>query len=458
MASSREMQDLPRAAHARTARALLALVAIVALGACGGASNAIHTSTLTPAPNAGTLYIPTSMTLQPPISTSITALATGDGRSRWQDSLPGGDIGLVFNGTTLFAATVGVNQSGPPAGGTLTAITATNGTKAWHHDYTGQVPLPLAANADAAFVAVISFSSTGFPPTSTVEALRVSDGSPLWSAPQNGSVISTAALANDTLYIVTATGISPTATTPPAYTLYALGAGDGKPLWHLALSGAIEGNAAPVISGGVLYLIVQPAPSANSRPPSTILAVKASDGTELWHTESPTGSIATQLLAGDDTVYYVYDSLSSVGGGLQALRATDGSPAWQKTSPNGGLAVLAADGGEVFTSDFSGKSATGQAFTLHAYNSANGAVVFESPVPAPKEPLAYTGGSNGLQARVVNGVLYLIALGVTTETPTATTSPSQSSIVLALGAGDGKLKWEHALNGDVGHASFYAAP
>jgi outer membrane protein assembly factor BamB len=464
MASSRETQELPRASHARTygrrpgrgARALVALAAIVTLGACGGAQSVVRTST---APNlpAGTLYFATSSVGAPPVTTTLHALKAGDGKPRWQTQVVGTSTPLVYNGATLFLGTVQVNTDSPPSGGTLTAVSAATGAKAWQHDFPGQAPLPIAASADSVFVSLVPTTAPqGGPPAASIAALHASDGSVAWTSDPTGLLAGRAVLSDTALYAITYTGATATATTPPTFSLVALGISDGKPLWHQTVAGPPVGELGPMLSGGALYLVEEPTtpPGAGVVPSSIIEAVKASDGTRLWHTTSLAGTAAMSLLANAEGIFYTYSSVATPGGGLVALHASDGSVAWQATVSNAAPTLLAADGGVVYTKEVSGKSAAGPSLSLRAFDAQNGTARFERPFPTLPLQLLPKGSGPGT---IGGGALYLIAVAVHAGTPAVAYEQLQS-FVLALRASDGKALWNRALDGNPTSQVFYAAP
>src|SRR5260221_3430254 len=241
--------------------------------------------------------------------------------------------------------------------------------------------------------------------------------------------------------------LTATSTTPPTYSLLALDTGTGKPLWQLALQSPLGGSSAPVLSAGVLYLAEQYfQASTGYTPRSVILAIKASDGTVLWQT-TPVAAAAGNVVVSDGTVCYSYISVNGSRGGIVALHVADGSLSWQATTQSGGPVPLAAGNGVLYAVDQGKWALVGLQLTLHAYDASTGKSIFEQPFPSlPVQlvPDAY------MQLQVVGGAIYLVTWGVPAQTSSPTAERQQMSVVLALSASDGSLKWDHTSDGVPG--------
>jgi outer membrane protein assembly factor BamB len=428
---------------------IAALTLLLAATACG-ASPTITTPTATSTPQEhGALYvIAGNQGPAGPASATVYALGLSDGKLLWHNSQLSGVVGTAaLGGGTLYVGSVQRIGSGPSQG-TFAALNASTGALLWHHTPSAGFELPLAANGDAVFADEFAFLNTQAPPMQTLQALRASDGTPLWSAAQNGSVNSLATVGNGALYLVTSSGATATSTTPPTYGLLALDTGTGKPLWHLALQGPMNAPT-PVLSGGVLYLSEEHFQGVGL---ASILAVRASDGTVLWHTplvgKVPSGGVVVS----DGTVCY------SSGGGIVALHAADGSLSWQTSTQfsNGPVSLASSDNSTIYalhTTTTKSQSGVSVATTLLAFDASSGKSLLTHPFPSLPIQAEF---ENGVQPQVAGGVLYVVGIGVPTQENTTTAQPQTISIVLALNASDGSLKWDRTLNGAAEQVLFVA--
>lgn len=453
----------PRMAQRRLGRgaralvALAALAAIVTLGACGGATRAVHTDTPTPMPNTGTLYFATSPLGAAPDSTTIHALSAGDGKQRWQHPVAGSPMPLVYNGTMLFLGTGQVSTGGPPSGSTLTAVTAATGATAWQHDFTTQFVRPIAATAATLFVTMTTRATSGGMPATSLAALHASDGTVIWSADVAGEPLGFVNFDGTALYVITYPPNGGTATAPPPFTLTALGASDGKPLWQFTPAGPpLTGAYGPALSGGVLYLTEQsPTPPGPGAQPSSIIeAIAVHDGTRLWQTTTPAGTAVMDLLASADGVFYTYSDYASPGGGLVALHASDGTTAWQQPLNDAGPspALLAVDGTTVYAQVASLSAGAVVNLVFRAYDAHTGKVAYERALPSLPLQLLPKSSSPAL---IVGGALYQALAGVQLGTAAA---QQVQCVVLGLRTSDGSAQWTHTLDGGPVSQLIYAGP
>ena len=177
---------------------------------------------------------------------------------------------------------------------------------------------------------------------STVVALRATDGSVLWrfslpNTPENSNVPSAAFLtsvANGIVYVDSSVNASPP-------TFYALSAKDGHVLWQVQPNFI---RAPATVADDVVYLPVQAQDGTQH-----LLALRATDGTQIWDFRVPTcGSLDTPAV--DNGMVYVSCGLLPPSG-VYGVRATDGTLVWHQGSLGNFIGPLVAGNGFVYVSD-----------------------------------------------------------------------------------------------------------
>lgn len=157
------------------------------------------------------------------------------------------------------------------------------------------------------------------PSKDTVTALCASDGSLLWRFQTDG-VVSTenehALMVVDGVVYITTNSLlnAGTQNATPVSSVYALRAMDGTLLWHYQVKDEIQPLA---VTGGMVYITTQAA--------GELSALRASDGTVLWHRQ--VDAPVTGLIA-DHGILSISTGLGHPGS-ISALHANDGSLAWQ---------------------------------------------------------------------------------------------------------------------------------
>jgi outer membrane protein assembly factor BamB len=175
----------------------------------------------------------------------------------------------------------------------------------------------------------------------------------------------------------------------------------------------------PTFANGVFYL----------GSGSTIRAVRASDGKELW-TASVVGLVDDQVLAVDHGVVY-----ATTAAGVFALRAQDGSQLWQLplsvaqfSTPS---AAQAANGIVYVAYTPAGPRAASETI-VDALGESDGALRWTRQVkPAGNTSAA----ADGISLTVADGMVYAQIVPSQSESPT--------TVVYALGAGDGRVHWTY---------------
>lgn len=256
----------------------------------------------------------------------VYALRASDGTLLWRYTTGN----FVYNGYA-YSPTVssGVVYVASQAG-SLTALRASNGTLLWRYIAKGQVAVSLAVNG----IVYLLDTNIGQGPD-YLEALRASDGKLLWRTPSYDYL---PVVVNNVLYITSQAGLS------------ALRAHDGTLLWRYALAGT--GFTGPTILDGIIYTVAfQYSPASPVSTPTagyhlvtaplnwkmpfkqggplSLYALRASNGTVLWHYETPGNeNNGMGVLAVAGGLVYIDTTVSQDKTSISALRASDGSLLW----------------------------------------------------------------------------------------------------------------------------------
>jgi outer membrane protein assembly factor BamB len=219
-------------------------------------------------------------------------------------------------------------------------------------------------------------------------------------------------------------------------------------LWRYSSNSYIY---APTMGDGVIYIGSQG---------DNVTALRASDGTNLWHLTAPQGSYyqIRSLLSG---VLYVSVGADGQSGGVYALRANDGTVLWHYTTSGFADMFTAPNGGVVYVLSQS------KLFTLRA---SDGHQLWSRAIDATFDQ----------SPQIIDGVIYLMVTKFSLETPTAhsagllpqamaigtllwsngqtttlkettplkATMPLKSgkSTVYAIRANDGTVLWQYSMN------------
>jgi eukaryotic-like serine/threonine-protein kinase len=234
---------------------------------------------------------------------ALTAVRVADGRLLWTVALPNAaqeSAPIVANGDVYVATST-----------ELYALQATDGTLLWRYDH------PLAVPALVAAGATLYLAANG------VIALNASDGTKQWEMALAEGMYTTQAaqsltLAGATLYVATQSDA-----------LFALDAQTGASKWTYQSAG---GLSAPVIGSSAVFVATFVAPvvaQGAGTPTYTVLALKPSDGSMLWHTSlTPTDELNATTPAPLLMNSILYVLAGPTGGDVIALRASDGSRLW----------------------------------------------------------------------------------------------------------------------------------
>ncbi len=257
-----------------------------------------------------------------------------------------------------------------------------------------------------------------------VSALRENDGGLLWQYRTDGAVYPAPIVVNGVVYVTASVDNGPSH-------VYALRASDGKLLWSYTRNSYVP---SPLVVEGVAYLA-----SADG----LLAALKASDGSVLWHREIQGQGVSLVEVVNGVLYGATYTYENQRPGHVEAWRASDGSLLWQSGAS---LYLLDVIDGVVYAS---------LGNDVEALQANTGAVLWHTTVD----------GSPSQTPRIVsNGVLYVTStvnnLSGTTAIPahgggydletipladTRKTVPEKqfTSSVYALRATDGAVLWHY---------------
>jgi outer membrane protein assembly factor BamB len=345
------------------------------------------------------------------------ALRASDGSLLWRYT--SGGYSYLSPSTTDSSVVYVASQEG------ISALKTSTGTLLWHFvTRTSASWWPLEVNG----IVYVSSSINGGP--GTLYALRTSDGTLLWQYKTSG-FINTPAVANGVVYV------------PNGGMLVALRATNGHQLWKLTLDANLIQS--PQLVNGVLYTTVtkilepsatrsaaplqgttaigallwntlQSAPAKQTVPHkqgvSSVYAVRAGDGTILWHyTMSNGGNSWANWFSVEHGVVYA-SAFNSGGmtdaGDIYALQSSNGSVLWHdKLNASPYNATLAND--IIYLSTSSGYTGA-----VYALRTSDGSLLWNYPIAGPiyDAPLlvgtaVYAGAANGMAyaLRADNGVI-----------------------------------------------------
>jgi outer membrane protein assembly factor BamB len=244
-----------------------------------------------------------------------------------------------------------------------------------------------------------TFDSQGF--QDTVTALKASDGSVLWQYHVSGVVDTNdehaLMVVDGVVYITTNSVVNAGTQNVTSFgSVYALRAKDGTLLWHYQVKGGIQLVA---VIGGVVYITA-----------GELSALRASDGTVLWHRQ--VDSNVTGFIA-DHGILYISTGLGNPGS-VSALHANDGSLYWQDRLGHAAFSHMSPVNGILYVG---GRTGDGATTTLYVLRPQDGTTLWHSQ-------------SNVFMfSNVSNGTVYLNTLG------------AGGTTAFALRASDGSQLW-----------------
>lgn len=233
---------------------------------------------------------------------TLTALNAGDGKERWHISSSDLLLG-VANGVVLM-------QSGT----TLTVLSVVDGKQLWSR--------PMGQGVSARMIGDVVYASIddGLSDV-TMYALGLRDGKERWRFQQPGIVVAQAAT-QDTAYVTVE------ASDGSSDILYALNQSNGQERWHMASPNA-DFFLGPREVNGVVYVALDGhdnngcGTSPRTYPPATLYALGAGDGKPLWHSQPSQAGVVYIQPAIDQSVMYSADEQSGY-----AFNTADGKQLW----------------------------------------------------------------------------------------------------------------------------------
>ncbi len=349
---------------------------------------------------------------------NVYALRASDGAQLWEyhGNYTYVSTPVVANGLVYLNASDG-----------MVALHANDGTQAWHFAAGDNTSIATVVNG------ILYLSShQGDSGPGTAYALHANDGSLLWQY-KSSKTLDPPEVINGVAYVGAWDG-----------TLFALRASDGRLLWHTTLSGgslwmqqvndvlyvatqkAIYPTASsavtPVQAQAVNSLLQVMEPASRTIPHKQILtelyALRASNGTTLWHNElnNGTDSFASWFVVDNGVIYGTENVNTNLTNHsyVYAMRGGDSKPLWQdETDISTGSAQLA--NGVIYVT--SGNSLQDQ-MTLYALRESDGSLLWNYPIAATSTNAPI----------LVGNILYIGA---------------ENGMIYALSAGNGKLLWHY---------------
>jgi outer membrane protein assembly factor BamB len=294
----------------------------------------------------------------------IYAFQPRSGTLLWQYAQGKDDLGSVsvINGR-VYAAPLAETGNDVPEPQTITVLDAASGRVLWH--------LAIPASDGFARDGVTEANSVTYIGTGhgSVYALQAATGQLLWHVSQSTSIPGPQDITQVTPVV---SGGIVFAGSPQH--VFAYRAADGKQLWEysVAINGGLEFGMQPIVAGGIVYFLT-------SMPRSMLVALRASDGTQLWQGQ--------QIAIDPHSLVLANGLLVNLVGDLTAWRTGDGSQTWTRVTdndvgpPGPGRPVLLSDG-TIYLGGDDG--------VLHAYRLSDGSQLWQYKIPelAVREPPA----------------------------------------------------------------------
>lgn len=392
--------------HEVRASALLACATLaLLLAACGGAPS--HPATNKPTatvPQAAATPTPTPLSVYfGAADSSIYALKASDGSVRWTYKTPGDVAVLAVVDGVLYASSRSASDNNlyaistgdgsllwKYATGAVYGVESTNGVvytvsgtnvndmTAYALDASTGVLLWKKTGSAAGGLSVFGTTayftydttppSYGGPSDGFVYAVNARTGAPLWQYESVGEPVEGPSVFDNVVYLPTRHGV------------YALNAATGAVLWHTKVG---YDNYISTISGSVLYV--------SSVQAGELTALNRADGAVLWTFGS--GDYGTRGLdIVGDTFYLATDT------GLYALKAANGSEVWHYRDPKEVISLSAGAGVVCVTSGDD---------KLYAFNAATGAQLWQFQ-GLPESMVASVSGSTVFAAATQNTNPYAV--------------------------------------------------
>jgi outer membrane protein assembly factor BamB len=399
-----------------------------------GQLGVFYSSAVFPPPTPG-------QTVTLPSGFKLAALRAEDGTRVWSTTLTQAFVGPIVASGTVYGSMVERPSAGTPGQTTLAALRGSDGGQLWNRT---TAALTLAVGADSSALYAVGYPSQGPAADTPLLALRPSDGSQLWTADLGGLLqggpTQPIVESNGLLYFVA--GSAPQAGgSGPQYKVVALRASDGKQQWSASLTPPLSDRITSfTLAGDTLYVAGGSVPPTSSNIPEvpTIVALRASDGGQLWThqftTPLPTGQIS--LVAGASGVFATVmlqpqGSSGAQGGMLAGLNPQTGAQFWSATLAGPALSLV-ADANAVYAA--TGLPGTPSPNSIAAYKASDGTPLWSQPV------------QDGAPTVLADASGSLIA-SVSAPPGPNTGGGTGTAAIEALRASDGSLQWKVEADG-----------
>ncbi len=335
-------------------------------------------------------------------------------------------------------------------GGSITALTAADGTLRWNTGIQGRIVNPPLLLAGTLYIG----TDLGY-----VAAFRATDGKTLWTYQAGDGLLALLVALNDGLYFATPT------------TVGALKPADGTLLWHTPVSFAGDSTLHLFVVDGTVF--VGP---ADPESPHGMLALNASDGSVRWRYQI--GQHAAVLLSAADGNVYVEEPLHfgpGAGAGvsedvLHVLNASNGKERWHFAKTQQRSDIVAMGQGVIYMLTYG--SSTADTNLLSALNISDGSARWNTPLQSDQIGQWFT--INGtLYLDTVNGSVYAFSANDGKSHAVLSSSPSQptpASVffvsngvlygnaapqpgLVAFNTSDWSLKWSYHTQDSIGITS-----
>lgn len=239
--------------------------------------------------------------------------------------------------------------------------------------------------------------------------------------------------------------------------VYAMDAEDGTELWTFDApddtdedeDSSARMDSSPTVADGTLYF--GSGSSGSFHPQSTVYAVDADTGTEIWRFETPEGPVTAAPTVVDGTVY-----VGSIDNRLYAVEADTGTKLWEYETDSWVVAAPAVVDDRVFVSSWDEH--------LHAVDTESGDRVWRSQTgnrinaaPTPHGDAVYVGSTDGavyaFDAETGQQRWTFETGGLISSSPTIVSDclyiGSTDDKIYALNVDDGTEEWHLTADGSV---------
>lgn len=380
---------------------------------------------------------------------AVYALRMSDGSLLWRYHTQGsiGEAPLVVNGIVYISANTVVGP-GAEYTGIAYALRASDGALLWKFARNGYTYTPVVVD-EVAYIGAWD---------NTVTALRANDGVPIWRFATQGPVFDELRVVNGIVYASTyieqgpgtiyalkasdgtllwrfttqggvsqATVVDGVAYVDAAEGIIALRISDGTPIWHSILGST--GLSMPVVLNGTVYTIALKAPLADASPNgggymartvsgekttpftstlpfksgvSSVYALRASDGTPLWHYTLNNGKDSWgTLLSIANGVIYTGANVNTGKNSIYALRISDGTLLWHQTTDDAPSSGVLANGILYIGSESSAVFALRADNGMLLWRYTRIGQVFDTPILS----------GSYLYVSAINGIVYTLQIG-----------------------------------------------